>query len=258
MIVRVERELTQEVPAEWRARLRAISPVSPVHSWLDFRWLPARKVHQTGAAEDRGRWVLYQWIPRAGIPAGIVAMLEDRPPRLLPQGQRIGREFLIDEYAHEHYRLHRVWVRPFWVIQGTQGGHPLSYTDREQEIRRAMGQPTEPPRIGALPYAPFDERVVRQVVARDRLRQVDGDLDRFRRQATPEAVQRELAEAELAFRAQYLAWMEEELAPSTAFLTDFSRTKAAEQTFRPATRAEENAAARLKDEYIATGLVPAA
>ena len=257
-MIKIDRVLSREVPTEWLRDLRAISPVSRFHSWLDFRWLPARKVHPSGEVVDRGRWCLYEWIPRRGIPADMVRMLSDRPPRLLPKGQQAGRSLFVDDYAHEMYRTHQCWVRPFWAIQGSDGGHPVEYNDLETEWRKLAGLPTVAPKIGALPYADFDNRVIQNVLMHDRLVRAGLDLDALTKMSTNDALKREAEEGQRALRAQYVGWLKGELAASTDFLTDYSRKTEADRTLRPATKQEENAAARLEDEFIATGLVPAA
>ena len=258
-MITIDRVLSREVPAEWLRDLRAISPVSPAHSYLNFRWYPARKIdRKTETAVDTGRWLLDQWMPRPFIHPDMVRMLEDRPPRLLPDSQRHGRELFVSDFRHEMYRQHKVLVKRWWVLQGDQGGHPAEYTDREVKIRKAIGLPIEPPRIGSLPYAPFDNRVVRQILRYDRLLRYGQDIDRLKASASNEATKREEADAEEQFRRDYVAWLKEDLRESTAFLTDYSRKTEADMTLRPATKAEENAAARLEDEFIATGLVPAA
>src|SRR5262252_1373389 len=122
-MIQIGAVMTREVPAEWDDELRRISPRSSAHSYLQFRWLAER-------------WVLYQMQPAWAIPHGLRRMLEDMPPRLMPAG--------------------RVFPRPFWVIQGHGGGVPAGYSEAETDILKALGEPTEPPPVGALCYAPFD------------------------------------------------------------------------------------------------------
>jgi hypothetical protein len=240
--------LARPLPAEWERRLRQISPKTRQLSYLAFRWY---------AKEER--WVLYECVPRECIWRGndIVRMLEDRPPRLLPKEQRLGRMFFVSEYTHEMYRLHKVWARPVWVIQGKDGGHPVEFIDAEQQLLRLRGLPTEPPPIGALEYAPFDERVVERIASRDRLIALGNNLDRLKRTASNEVLKAEAVASQRQFRAEYLKWMEDMMSPQSDFLTWYTRKTEADMTLRKATRREMSAASRLKDEFIETGLVPA-
>jgi hypothetical protein len=247
----------RDVPPEWERELRAISPIHPAHSHLVFRW-----VHVVGKVrgewKDRSRWVLYECQPKWAIHPEIRRMLEDRPPRLLPKTLQPGRLAFVDDWAHEFYRVHGSFPRPVWIIQGRAGGNPAGYTHREQRILQAMGEPTEPPPVGARAYADFDGRVIAQILRRDVLRTLEGNLTAFQHRATTDAVKREMEDAETEFRRVFLDWYEGTQAPNADFLAWYTAKTEADQTMRPATTAETNAATRLRDEYIATGTVPVA
>jgi hypothetical protein len=70
------------------------------------------------------------------------------------------RALFASDYQCQMYQQHRVWARNLWILQGTGGGHPVEYTPQEQRWLSLMDQPTEPPKLGTLCYAPFDQRVI--------------------------------------------------------------------------------------------------
>lgn len=250
------RAYTREVPPEWERALRAISPKSTAQSYLMFKW-----EHVQGRVKgnwvDRSRWVLYECQPAWAIHPELRRMLEDTPPRLLPLDRQRGRRMFVDDWAHEYYRVHRVFARPFWVLQGQQGGTPAGYTDREQAILKALGEPTDPPPVGSLSYCGFDWRVAEQILMRDQLLKNGMSID-----AIADAKQigirttRDLAEAEQEHRRLFIEWFKGTIAPSADFLTWFTRKTEADMVLRKRTDAEARAAGRFEDSYIETGLMP--
>jgi hypothetical protein len=60
--------------------------------------------------------------------------------------------------------------QPYWIVEGTRGGHLRRFSDLEQRLLRATGLPDTPPVIGSQPYAPVDQRVIRAVAQRDTMR----------------------------------------------------------------------------------------
>jgi hypothetical protein len=153
------------VPPEWEARLREISPISDDHSWLCLKWHPACE-----------RWFVYEMVPDRFISQGFRAELEGAHPHTLEEWARI-----CTPWQWDAYRKYRVHARLAWIIQGSNGGHKAIFSDIDKELMRAEGLPTEPPTFGSLPYAPFDERVVRQLIAMNKLVQVKNDLSEFKK-----------------------------------------------------------------------------
>lgn len=244
---------SREVPLEWERALRELSPITGSSSYLILKWeFVLGKVK--GQWVDRSRWVLYECQPAWAIPTGLRRMLEDTPPRLLPEGRARARRMFVDDWSHEYYRQHRVFARPFWVIQGRNGGVPAGFTDREQEILKAMGEPTDPAPVGSLPYAPFDGRVVAQVLQRDRLLRNDMNLDALvNEKRIAFTVAQEYANAERQHRAEFVSWFKGTLAPSADFLTWYTRRTEADMQLRKSTRAENRAAHDFEQRYIETG-----
>lgn len=180
------------VPPEWEARLREVSPISEQHSWLALRWFA-----------EAERWVLYECVPNQFIEQSVRAELEGPHPDTLEDWARI-----VSAYQWTMYRTHKVHARPCWVIQGTKGGHKVEFDAADQELCRAVGLPPEPPVPGALPYAPFDERVVQQVLAMSKLVKVKNDLSEFkRRHGTVDAHRRTYNAAIRAAREKYVQYI---------------------------------------------------
>lgn len=254
--VRILAVRTNDVPDAWETALRAISPITSAHSYLTFKWEHVLG-RVKGRWQDRSRWVLYECQPAWAIAPGLRALLEAPPPRLLPPGQAYARRQFVDDWAHEYYRLHRVFARPFWVLQGRNGGTPAGYALREQEILRALGEPVDPPPVGTLPYAPFDDRAVRQILMRDQLLRAEMDLDALVETGrVGRATKREEEEAARAHRVAFVSWFKGTLAPGADFLTWYTRRSEADRTLRNATRAEMAAAIDFEPQYVETGHVP--
>jgi hypothetical protein len=183
----------RDVPPEWEQRLRESSPISDVHSWLAFRWF-----------DEAQRWMLYDCLSIRFVTDN--SLIEDLggPDPETPEGEDV----LVSRFQQEMFRKHRVLARPCWVIQGTRGGHHASYTKAQQEDHRALGLPTEPPKPGDLPYADFDERVVRHLIEMSKLVRFKNDFGEFKRRfGTVDGQKREAANALKAARERYVKWI---------------------------------------------------
>jgi hypothetical protein len=186
----------RDVPQEWETRLREISPISDTHSWLALRWHPAIE-----------RWFLYEMVPDQFISLDWRSELQGEHPSKLEEWARI-----CTPYQWDMYRKHRVHARPCWIIQGVHGGHKVAFDAADQELCRAQGLPTTPPEFGSLPYAPFDERVVVQLMRRNKLVQAKNDLAEFRkRHGNTEGFKRTYRDALEKAREQYVSYLNEQL-----------------------------------------------
>lgn len=190
-------------PAEWLEKLRDVNPISDVHSYL----LPYRY-------RARERWVLYDCVPRNLIDPDLpvcvgmtgeqfLERVEGKAPR-----DRDADDFCpyVSDVQHEFYRLHQVYARPFWVLQGESGGHQVAFDPWQKNLLAAQGLPTEPPQIGTLDACPFDNRVMQRLRELSRLTQLAGNLDTLRKTGTKDGSDafmthqlRKIREAELAF-----------------------------------------------------------
>lgn len=169
----------------WVRDLRAISPLYTRLSHLELWWeagLPWAPVQ---------RWVLYQlqpleaMTPWAAEDWGALMDLE-QPCRCawewshLPAGVETSPETVRCGHCHRirtqaRTNIFAAWERgyhaqPFWMIQGSTGGHKVRYSTQESEIAAELGIGKTPPAPGSLPYAPYDARVRRRIVAYDATR----------------------------------------------------------------------------------------
>lgn len=256
MDIRITAEHSREWPTEWDRLLQSISPRSAAYSYLYPKWEHViGKVR--GTWRDRSRWVLYQAQPAWAIPDGIRVMLEDRPPRLMPPGRAHARRMFVDDYAHEMYRVHRVFVRPFWVLQGNQGGVPAGYTFEEADLLKMLGEPTDPPPVGFLPYAPFDWRVCEQILMRDRLLASGMDADAITQEGQVlRTFRADMDRSVRDGRKGFLEWYKGTLAPGADFLDWYTRRSESDMVLRQATRGETRAAIDTEATFLETGLVP--
>jgi hypothetical protein len=203
--------LQQDPPEDWVRRLREISPISDVVSWLDFHWHTPSQ-----------RWVIYECVPIKYVDD--LTLLEDLmgPDADSPEGQRAGTT--VTSYQQRMYHKHRVHARPCWVIQGTKGGHQVVYGESTKELCRARGLPTEPPMPGDLPYAPFDERVVTQLIRMNKLVKVRNDLGEFKRKhGNVENWKREKREELRRARAEFVKFLDDQLTDGDDLLKSAAR-----------------------------------
>ena len=156
--------------------------------WL--HWVPGdpwQSVH---------RWFLFQLQPWAHVPQHIKAELVGPSPRQNAQLEYIPK--VIDGKIAQRptirggpcryidrtqWALHkeiertqgvRVFPRYFWVVQGTQGGHPFMVSAEEKLLRSAQGVTADVPSAGDMPYAPFDGRVLTALTRYDLWRYAHG------------------------------------------------------------------------------------
>jgi len=194
--------IDREVPKEWEARLREVSPISEVVSWLSLRFHP-----------DFERWVLYECVPIRFIYDN--ALIED-----LAQGDTTADDVLVSAYQQQMFKKYRVHARPCWIIQGTKGGHQVDYDDATKELMRASGLPTEAPKPGTLPYAPFDERVATQLTRMSKLVKVKNDLAEFKKTyGSVEGNKLKYRDNLQEARKQYVAYLNEQFSePAEDFI----------------------------------------
>ena len=187
----------------------------------------------------------------------LLTALEGPPPHTLHPDARCP---YVSDVQHEMYRQWRVYARPFWAIQGTTGGHQVRFSPWQQNVLLAKGLPHEPPTIGALPFAPFDERVVHHLEHLNRLHQLDDSLERLARSATKEAADAEMDTIQREIRVAESRFIEEQMTPIVDMSSSLARgvrprSEHADQLVwvAPGKAAE---AADAYDEYLQTGHFP--
>lgn len=222
-------EHDREPPAEWTALLRTVSPVSDVHGHLELVWEPGEPWHPWQ------RWTLYEMLPLHLTDDEILAELRgphprseghlclDHPPPGMPRcycrrkygGWKGSPALLVTLTQWKLYRRTGRFGNPWWVMQGTTGGHKVEFTSEEKEFLSLAGLPTETPAPGDLPYAPFDQRVVRWITRYNRLAQCANDLRAFKRSRSPEEWARHKEEAQRQLREQFVALLTEQMQEAT-------------------------------------------
>lgn len=249
---RIVKVWTAVAPAEWERALREFSPISRVVPWLAIRWYALRK-------RPVGRWILSECVAAELIAPkdqDILTILQGPRPSTLPVKLRDVVETFVNDYQWEMYRSHRVWARELWVLQGDQGGHATQYSPQEQDVLRLLGLPTDPPRLGDLPYAPLDTRVLGQMRSRNRLLKLGNDLGALRKSGDPAIMKREEAEQGRSFRRQFVDYIERQSLGRSEFMTWYSSKSDNRDVLPEATEPEVRAASMAKDYYIETGELP--
>jgi len=163
----------------WQAELDRIATPGGKTSWLHLYWEPGYDW------EPVGRWMIGQVIPAQSIPSAIRDMLEG--PNPADHGH-----FENDEYGHprwvtdlpgitrRQWQFHKEtgnYLRPYWVVQGSRGGHRYQFSFTERRIIEMNGGDPNPPAPGDLPYATPDQRTFAQLGQRDLLRKYAYAID---------------------------------------------------------------------------------
>jgi hypothetical protein len=158
-------------------------------SWLYLDWMGSD--YET----PMERWVIYQMIPRRSVGMDMKDALDGPHPSKLGywtnkvemnQWQRYvqwktGKRPVLPKrtwvstapigLTHRKWELWRAFqceAQLYWVIQGHVGGHKYKVHDLiEMQLRELGGLSPDTPSVGALPYAPFDTRVIDQLAHLD-------------------------------------------------------------------------------------------
>ncbi len=227
--IRVGEERDPIFPAEWQAALRRASPVSDRHAYAVPVW------YRYGQ-----RWVLYLATPHRfltehwsqPVAPGFTAQecldeMAKGPPSSRDPWDRCD---YVSDVQWGLWRTHDAYCRPWWVLQGEDGGHPASFTPDQQNLLSALHQPTTPPPIGRRAFerayaawadrqateddpgppppflqpCPLDERVLAHVRREHRAAEVRDLAGAAGRVADRKRHERELRVAELAAIEQFL------------------------------------------------------
>lgn len=158
----------------WNAELERLCPRQDRSSYLRMVWVPGDRW------EPVQRWMVYEFEPKAVNPTALYWDLVDASdPRERNYYDRVDKKFKRKTgmkgswLARLPYKLYRETgdlARPFWVVQGTKGGHLRHYGPLHQRVATDAGLPPEPPPPGSLCYAEPDSRTWAGIAAQDRLR----------------------------------------------------------------------------------------
>jgi hypothetical protein len=213
----------RQPPADWIRSLREVSEKSDEVGWLYLHW-------EAGDPWVPGqRWVLYEMLHEKWVDDAVMDELRGPHPR--SEGHmcstKVPKQFgclcrrklgawrggpcqLVTLTQYQLYRTTGYVAKPFWIIQGTTGGHLWEFDESEREILRYANLPSEAPRLGALPYAPFDGRVLRQIMRRNRLRAMGGSIEAYKQtMGAGYDVYRQKIAREM--RARYVEYLEQQL-----------------------------------------------
>jgi hypothetical protein len=168
----------REPPEHWQAALDAFAPPGQRTSWLKLVWMAGKPY------EPVGRWVLYEMSPALQfVPDHIWLGLKGEDPRTwghwetdmaVPGGRRWVSKSTVSGLQWDLFRRYHCYPILYWVIQGEHGGHPFRLNPAERHYLQTVHEGRyEHPGPGMLPYADFDNRVLRKLKAADRLRQWD-------------------------------------------------------------------------------------
>jgi hypothetical protein len=240
--------MQREVPPEWYRDLREISPKTDASSYLVFAW------KEPPLQPQRGRWCLYEAIPDPLISVERRMELSSAPFWKRPKGERGAQAQQVSAYQWEMYRRDRVDVRPFWCLQGSEGGTPLHHSAIEKRYLRMMGKPSDPFAVGVLPFAPWDGRVRHQVLLRDRLSRLGGSVERMRGTGTSEAQIAANEAAEKEYRRVFWDWFTAKLGPATELYAYILKHESPDRPRQ--TREEHIAANEAREIFIETGRMP--
>jgi len=224
----------------------------PVQRWGVYEIVPAEMVRgllrqdtnpYTGKTnEDSVLWHLWQDL-EGPDPA---TWGEWRPDKTVPTGRRWHSASLV---SRTQWLVHqRTGGLPtlVWIIQGSRGGHMWQVGQQEMAWLESFGLSREQvdtvadaiPLPGALPYAPYDQRVFQALATRDKLRTWAGDWQA--RSATKSraglVVAGDRTSRRHAYNRQMLAWIETQIEDA---LLDIPRHRLPGRSDLPATEPED-------------------
>lgn len=130
------------------------------------------------------RYFIYQMYPKGVIPFGVSKEeLEGPDPRSYAGDyDNVLKRFV----RHQHLTIDRHQWRlyhetglcgfPYWIVQGSNGGHLRRFTHVQKALSKLEGGWEEPPRPGDLPFAAPDGRTWKQLRELDQLRKYEGPV----------------------------------------------------------------------------------
>jgi hypothetical protein len=157
-------EAAPSLDPQWQEALNRMAPRDGTLSWLHVGWNPGYPWHPVR------RWTIYQMVERTAIPSLLLPALEGPDPRTLGWWEADSGEWNPGTAGctRMQWRLYRqtgCLAETFWIVQGERGGHKAKFNRVESAMATMQGLSPTPPIPGALPFAPFDNRVLRKLEA---------------------------------------------------------------------------------------------
>lgn len=192
-------------PAEWQAALDRLFPRNDRISWLSIGWYAADEVlvGQRIKVDPVQRWVIWQMTPAAAVPTVVRHYLEGPPPHPKKNPIPLCRE------QWDLFRATGCYAQAYWIVQGDHGGHKRRFTDIEAKVLRVARKPDRPPVPGALPYAPFDQRVLDKLLQLDQALFWNRSIELDERK--PEDLDADMRDAAQAARSWLVTWLESQV-----------------------------------------------
>ncbi len=160
-------------PPAWQDALWRVTPRGDTLSDFRIVWEPGEP------QVPIQRYVLWQMRPRLNTWKMIqrgdprVLGLTQEPPRRNARWDAHGQCYrkwggglaMTDRLTYDLYQQTGQYGQRWWVIQGEHGGHRYELTGTEKKLlaMRTARRDVDIPLAGDLPYAPFDERVLRHL-----------------------------------------------------------------------------------------------
>lgn len=110
------------------------------------------------------RWIVYQMVPLKAVPPEIIRQLNGPHPRSAGEYSKKlgcwknGPAPLITKTAWVLHQKFKGWAKPYWIVQGDNGGHRYDLFPWERVLLHLQTGKRDLPLAGDLPYAEPDQR----------------------------------------------------------------------------------------------------
>lgn len=185
----------REFPSHWRDSLREIDPIRESTSYLEPVWHVLSQ-----------RWVLYNMVPLLTYDEEDRKTFWQEVNGPDPETLEAGDTFL-SGVQWRLWKTHQRIAEPYWILQGSNGGHLVRYNSEQKHIAKAAGLPSEPPKPGALPYCGWDHKAAHQIKRGNLLLQAGNNLARFMYENRGEGLRARKREAAKQYRASVAQWL---------------------------------------------------
>lgn len=240
--VQYDPPVSAERLAGWQAELAKIAPRSEELSWLHLSWVSGDpwewSVGRDGFTRQPGigRFFIWQMVPFKLIDEFVLPDLQGPHPRTFSRWDTMAvcqecegwkadckscggrgrgafvqdRPCTINRYQWELFHETGALAKPYWIVQGTRGGHLRRFTPVQASLSVMNGGPAEPPLPGELPYAEPDRRTFSALVNLDGLRNFDLMLTAYQ-DRTPEQMEDYEKRAVQAMREQMWTYLSNQI-----------------------------------------------